>query len=137
MAKTDFKTVDDYLATQPPAAQAVLRQVRAAIRGAIPDAQEVISYQIPAYKVDGVTAIFFAGWKDHFSLYPAGAELVAAFKDELAPYEVNQKGTLRVPLSVPVPADLIARIARFRAQAAAAEAAARAARKKPRAKTRA
>ena len=58
--------------------------------------------------------IYFAGWKKHYSLYPATAELVAAFKDELAPYELS-KGTIRFPLSRPVPVRLIGRIARFRA----------------------
>ena len=60
--------------------------------------------------------LYFAGWKKHFSLYPAGARLVAAFKDELAPYEVR-KSTLRLPLSKEaVPIRLIGRIAKFRAK---------------------
>lgn len=134
MAKTDFQSVNDYLATQPEAAQPVLERVREAIRGAIPEAEEAISYQIPVYKVDGVAAVFFAGWKSHYSLYPANAELVAALKDELAPYEVNDKGAIRFPLSAPVPTALIARIAQFRARAAAAEAGARAERRRARSK---
>lgn len=137
MAKTDFQSVDQYLATQPEAARPILSQVRAAIRAAVPDAQEAISYQIPAYKVDGVVAIFFAGFKSHYSVYPATSELVAAFRDELAPYEVNDKGTIRFPLDAPVPSALIGRLARFRAEAAAAEAQARAMRKKTRSKARA
>ena len=72
MAKTDFKTVDEYLATMPDASRKVLNEVRAIIRRALPDAEEVISYQIPAYKRDGVAVIYFAGWKQHFSLYPVG-----------------------------------------------------------------
>jgi uncharacterized protein YdhG (YjbR/CyaY superfamily) len=118
MATTKFTSVDQYIAALPEEVQAVLQQVRSAIRKALPDADEVISYQIPAYKVRGSTVIHFAGWKQHYSLYPADDDLVAAFKDDLAPYEVT-KGTIRFPLSQPVPTTLIERIARFRARGAA------------------
>ena len=60
--------------------------------------------------------IYFAGWKQHYSLYPANERLVAAFKDDLAPYEVNDKGTIRFPLDKPVPVKLIASLAKFRAR---------------------
>ena len=60
--------------------------------------------------------LYFAGWKQHYSLYPSNKRLVAAFKDELAPYEVNDKGTIRFPLSEPVPVKLIEGIAKFRAR---------------------
>jgi uncharacterized protein YdhG (YjbR/CyaY superfamily) len=59
--------------------------------------------------------LYFAGWKQHYSLYPATEHLLDAFKDELAPYDVN-KGTIRFPLSQPVPVKLIERIAKFRAK---------------------
>ena len=113
MAKTDFKSVDEYIASQPAAVQGILGHVRSAIREALPGAEEVISYQIPAYKLRGGRVLFFAGWKQHYSLYPAGERLVAAFRDELASYEVS-KGTIRFPLSQPVPVKLIGRIAKFR-----------------------
>ena len=121
MAKTDFKSVDEYIAAQPEAVQGVLERVRGAIRKAVPRAEEVISYQIPAYKLPGGPVLYFAGWKQHYSLYPATEDLVAAFKDELAPYEVNNKGTIRFPLSQPVPVKLIERIANFRAKNVAAK----------------
>jgi uncharacterized protein YdhG (YjbR/CyaY superfamily) len=114
LAKTDFRSVDDYIAAQPEAAQDTLTIVRDSIREALPGAEEVISYQIPPYKVDGGRVIYFSGWKNHYSLYPATGPLVAAFRDELAPYEV-EKGTIRFPLSKPVPQALIERIAKFRA----------------------
>jgi uncharacterized protein YdhG (YjbR/CyaY superfamily) len=120
VARTAFTSVADYIASQPKAARRVLRLVRSTIRKAIPKADEVISYQIPAYKLDGRTAIYFAGWKSHYSLYPANARLIAAFKTELAPYEVNGKGTIRFPLAEPVPVKLIAGIATFRAKEVAA-----------------
>jgi uncharacterized protein YdhG (YjbR/CyaY superfamily) len=115
MAKTDFKSVDEYIASQPEAAQALLQLVRSTIGNAVPGAEEVISYKIPAYKMHGGPVLYFAGWKQHYSLYPATDRLVAAFKDDLAPYKVN-KGTIRFPLSKPVPIKLIERIAKFRAK---------------------
>jgi uncharacterized protein YdhG (YjbR/CyaY superfamily) len=115
MAKRAFQSVDEYLAAQPPSAQRVLKSVRRAIRTALPRAEEAVSYGIPAYKVDGRLVIYFAGWKQHYSLYPAPPAVVAAFKDDLAPYRVNQ-GTIRFPLDGAVPANLIGRIAKFRAK---------------------
>src|SRR5512147_1181045 len=100
MAKTDWKSVDEYIASQPETVQSVLECERSTIRKAMPGAEEVISYQIPAYKLHGRVAIYFAGWKQHYSLYPATGHLVTAFKDELASYEVT-KGTIRFPLSEP------------------------------------
>ncbi len=68
MAKTNYQSVGDYLASQPPAAQRALKRVRSAIRKAMPAAEEVISYQIPAYKLNGRAVLYFAGWKAHYSL---------------------------------------------------------------------
>jgi uncharacterized protein YdhG (YjbR/CyaY superfamily) len=115
VAKIEFKSVDQYIAAQPGAVAAVLARVRSAIRKAMPRAEEVISYKMPAYKLHGEVVLYFAAWKRHYSLYPAGAPLVAAFKDELASYRVD-KGTIRFPLAEPVPVKLIGRIAKFRAQ---------------------
>lgn len=133
MAKTDFRTVDDYIASQPEATQATLQRVRSIIRKALPGAEEVISYQIPAYKLPGGAVVYFAGWKQHYALYPASAALVKAFRIELARCELS-KGTIRFPLSETVPAKLIERIAKFRAKEVAegAEAKARAAKKRVR-----
>jgi uncharacterized protein YdhG (YjbR/CyaY superfamily) len=116
VAKTKFGSVPEYITAQPNEARGVLTRVRGAIRKAVPKAEEVISYQIPAYKVNGRVAIYFAGWKHHYSIYPATKRLVTAFKKELSPYEVNNKGTVRFPLSGPVPVRLIAALAKFRAK---------------------
>ena len=115
MAKTGFKSVDEYIATHPKDVQAILQRVRGAIRKAVPGAEESISYQIPTYKMHGERVVYFAGWKQHFSLYPATDLLVEAFKDDLAPYTIS-KGTIRFPLSQPVPVKLIECIAKFRAK---------------------
>jgi uncharacterized protein YdhG (YjbR/CyaY superfamily) len=119
MAKKHFKSVDRYMASLPEDVRAVLERVRRSICRALPGAEETISYNIPAYKLQGGVVLYFAAWKQHYSLYPATRHLVAAFKDELASYEVNDKGTIRFPLSERVPVKLIAGIAKFRAKEAA------------------
>lgn len=110
----DIHSVDDYIARQPEASRSILERVRKIIRKAIPEAEESICYKIPTYKLHGKPVLYFAGWKQHYSLYPATDILAAAMKDELAPYKIN-KGTIRFPLSEPIPARLIQRIAEFRA----------------------
>ena len=115
MAKTDFKSVTEYLTTLPKDTRTTLAQVRAILRKAVPDAEEVISYQIPALKLEGAAVIYFAGWKEHYSLYPASKKVVSTFARELEGYELS-KGTIRFPLSEPVPSKLIAAIAKVRAQ---------------------
>jgi len=115
MAKTDYRSVDQYIAAQPADTRAVLQRVRSAIRIALPAAEEVITYQIPTYRLRGATVLYFAGWKRHWSLYPASDDLVGAFAADLAPYTV-EKGTIRFPLTGPVPVKLVQRIARFRAR---------------------
>ena len=118
MKKLNFKNVDEYISAQPAETHVLLKSVRSTIRQALPRADEVISYKMPAYKLHGGIVLYFAGWKQHYSLYPASQRLVAAFGDELAPYKLS-KGTIRFPLSEPVPAGLIERIAKFRAREAA------------------
>ena len=115
MKKYVFRSVDEYLASQPAQARHVLKSVRRIVRSALPQADEVISYKMPAYKIKGTVVLYFAGWKHHYSVYPAGARLVEAFKDELMRYKLS-KGTIRFPLSEPIPEKLVARIAKFRAK---------------------
>lgn len=131
MAKTDFKSVDEYIRSHPKDVQAILRRVRSTIRKAVPGAQEGISYQIAAYKLHGEAVIYFAGFKAHYSLYPATGGLVQAMKGALAGRVVS-KGTIRFSLSEPVPVGLIARIAKFRAREAATRAKAKLAKGKKR-----
>lgn len=114
-ATTKLGSVREYIASKPKESRAALEAVRRAIRKAIPAAQEGLAYQMPAYTLDGVGVLYFAGWKAHYSLYPASDALTAAFAKELAPYE-RTRGTLKFPLSEPVPVRLIEKIAKFRAQ---------------------
>lgn len=114
MKKTVFKSVDDYIAAQEPAAQAVLKRVRGIIRKALPEATEHISYDMPAYTMNGKAVLYFAGWKGHYSLYRVNSRVVAAFKTALERYKL-EKGTVQFPYSEPVPERLIEQIALFRA----------------------
>jgi uncharacterized protein YdhG (YjbR/CyaY superfamily) len=114
-ANAGFKSVDDYIASQPEAVRGILGRVRGAIRKAAPGASEVISYQMPTYTLHGDRLLYFAVWKQHYSIYAATQQVVAAFRTELAAYKVD-KGTIRFPLAEPVPVKLIGRITRFRAK---------------------
>jgi uncharacterized protein YdhG (YjbR/CyaY superfamily) len=137
-AQASPKNIDEYIAGFPRNVQSVLSRVRNTIRKAVPAAEEAISYKIPTYRLNGRYVIYFAGWKEHYSIYPSNDRLVAAFKKNLAPYEVNDKGTIRFPMTEPVPVRLIAGIAKFRAQEVAERAKTRAAAlKKPSTKGRA
>jgi uncharacterized protein YdhG (YjbR/CyaY superfamily) len=110
------KNVNAYVASFPLATRQVLSRVRGTIRKALPKAEEAISYNIPTYKIGGKYVIYFAGWKEHYSLYPANDRMLSAFEKELAPYEVSGKGTVRFPLAEPIPVKLIERLAKFRAK---------------------
>lgn len=114
MAKVE-KTVEAYLAAQPAPRRKVLQQVRRLIKTLLPKAREVISYGIPAYKVPEGTVVFFAGWKEHVSLYPLGTLVPEKLAKPLAKYE-QSKGTVRFPLSEPMPLKLIERIVKLRLQ---------------------
>ncbi len=115
LSRMPVTSVDEYIAARPEAVRGALKRVRSAIRKAVPEAEEVISYKMPTYKLPGGPVLYFAGWKQHYSLYPATGRLVAALQEDLAPYRVD-KGTIRFPLCAPVPVKLIERIAKFRAK---------------------
>jgi uncharacterized protein YdhG (YjbR/CyaY superfamily) len=103
-----FKTVDEYLESFPSDVQAILEKARGAIRKAAPGAEEVISYQIIAFKVNGQRMVYLGGWKHHVGLYP-----IPVFDEDLeeriAPYRAA-KDTLRFPLRKPMPYDLIEQV---------------------------
>ena len=107
MAK--FETVDEYVASFPRDVQRTLESVRAAIRAAVPETTERISYGIPTFALDGKYVVYFSGWKEHISLYPI-PEADPALERELKPHLAG-KGTLKFPLTKPMPLDLIARVA--------------------------
>lgn len=106
-------TIDAYIAAQPQAARAVLARVRAILARALPDAREVISYGIPAYRTPAGVVIFFAGWAEHWSLYPISQTELDACGVAPGTYAAS-KGTVRFPLKKAPPARLIAKLAKLK-----------------------
>jgi uncharacterized protein YdhG (YjbR/CyaY superfamily) len=103
--------VDDYIAGFPDEIRTALQELREVIKRAAPNAEEIISYRMPAYRQKEVL-VYFAAFKDHVSLFPTSSG-VAAFSQELSGYRCS-KGTIQFPLNCPLPLDLISRIVRFR-----------------------
>lgn len=109
--KKTFTGVDDYIASQPEPLRPLLEEVRQLIRKAAPQAEEVISYGMPGYRLNGML-LWFGAAKNHYSLYPH-AETIEAFKDKLAGYKTS-KGTIQFHLDKPVPASLIKEIVKYK-----------------------
>jgi uncharacterized protein YdhG (YjbR/CyaY superfamily) len=107
-------TIDDYIASFPADVQRILQRVRRTIHKAVPGTGEKISYNIPTITVGGKYLVYFAGWKDYFSLYPLPAA-DEALDRELAPYRAG-KGTLRFRYDRPIPYPLITRVVRLLAE---------------------
>ena len=112
--KKSFTTVDEYIEASLMGVDERLVEMRRIVRAAAPGTEETISYNIPAYKSDGVVVVQFAGFTEHTSLtfFPtAGA--FAAFAKELSAYKTS-KSAIRFPLDEPLPVGLIDAIVRFR-----------------------
>ena len=109
MSGNTFTTVDDYIESFPVATQEVLKKVRETIKKVAPDSvTETISYEIPTFKLNGKYLVYFAGWKEHIAIYPIppGDD---KFQKAIAPYR-SGKGTLKFPLSQPIPYGLIEQV---------------------------
>lgn len=117
------KTVDKYIALYPSDVQPILRKIRETIRKAAPEAEESISYKMPAFRMPQGIVLYFAAYKHHIGLYPAPRTAVE-LKDELAAY-AGGKGTLKLPLDQPIPYRLIAKIVKYRTKLILAKAAAK------------
>ena len=109
--KTTFKDIDEYIAIQTPEVQILLEQMRQTIKKAAPEAEELISYNMPAFKYHGML-VYFAAYKNHVGFYatPTGH---SEFKEELSVYKQG-KGSVQFPLIQPLPLDLISRMVQFR-----------------------
>lgn len=105
------QSIDEYIASAPKDVQGKLCEIRRAVHEAAPEAEEVISYRMPAFRQNGVL-VYFAAFKDHIGFFPT-ASGVAAFKEKLAPYKTS-KGTVQFPLDKPLPIGLIKEIVAFR-----------------------
>lgn len=119
--------IDEYIARFPAEVQAVLQRIRATIREVAPDAEEKISYQMPAFKQHGIL-IYFAAWRKHIGLYPPISGDTAIEK-AIARY-AGPKGNLQFPLDEPMPYALIARIVKLRMKQDGAKSAAKKAAKR-------
>jgi uncharacterized protein YdhG (YjbR/CyaY superfamily) len=111
--RASVATVAAYIATAPPAARKALRALRTAIKAAAPDITERISYRIPTFDLDGRYLLYIAAFREHVSVYPVTAGMVARYGDEIAPYR-RGKGTLRFPLDKRIPVALVRKLAKLR-----------------------
>ena len=105
------KDIDEYISSYPIETQKLLEQIRTTIKRAAPQADEVISYAIPAFKWNG-KLVWFAGYSKHIGFYP-GASGIKTFKKELSIYK-GAKGSVQFPLDKPLPLRLITKIVKFR-----------------------
>jgi uncharacterized protein YdhG (YjbR/CyaY superfamily) len=111
LSKKVYATIDDYIASFPENVQTILQEMRCAIKDAAPDAEEVISYQMPAFRLNGIL-VWFAAFKNHIGFFPK-VSAIEAFKKDLSGYELS-KGTIRFPLDNPLPIDLVQKIVKLR-----------------------
>ena len=119
MAK--YASVDDYMAQLPDDRREAMEQLRSTIRAAAPEAEEAISYNMPAFRVDGRFLVSYEAFKRHYSLFPWSDQMVEELGDAVKPYAVG-KGTLRFPADEPIPLDLVTRIVAIRIREHATEA---------------
>ena len=110
--KTRVKTVDEYLATLSDDKRAALERLRKTIRAAAPKAEECISYQLPAFRLNGML-VAFGATANHCAFYPMSPSTVAAHKDELKDYDTS-KGTIRFQPDHPLPAALVRKLVKAR-----------------------
>ena len=122
-----YNTIDEYIATFPADVQKILKEVRAVIKAAAPEASEKISYQMPTFFLFG-NLVHFAAFKNHIGFYPAPRG-IEEFQKELSVYK-GAKGSVQFPLDQPMPLDLISRIVKFRVKDNLASAAAKGKKKK-------
>jgi uncharacterized protein YdhG (YjbR/CyaY superfamily) len=111
MKKINATDVDAYIAAYPHKVQKMLKQLRTVIKKTAPDAEESISYMIPAYKLHG-PLVYFGGYDKHIGFYPTGSG-IAAFQKEIAAYK-HSKGAVQFPLDQPLPLTLIEKMVKLR-----------------------
>jgi len=104
----------EYISTLSDTQRTTLEGLRDTILTAVPEATEYFSYTMPAVALDGKPFLWFAAWKNHFSLYPIGAAIIEAHGEQTKGYEAA-KGTIRFPASSPLPLELVTSLVRARA----------------------
>lgn len=103
--------IDEYIEQFPANVQAILQKLRATIKKTAPSAEEVISYQMPAFKYHGML-VYFAGYKNHVGFYPTSSPM-KVFKDRLTDYKTS-KGAIQFPINDAIPLTLVKDIVKFR-----------------------
>jgi len=111
--KRKLTTIDEYLADANPDQRRTLNKLRAIVRAAAPEAQECISYGIPAFRLNGRPLVFFAAWTNHCSLYPGNSAILKHFRDDLKDFEIR-KGTIRFLPNSPLPIALVKKLVKAR-----------------------
>ena len=111
MEARKFNNTDEYIADSPLETQKLLKKLRATIKKVAPQAEEVISYNMPAYKYKGML-VYFAAFKNHIGFYPMASAIIK-FKKEISEYK-NAKGSVQFPINKPIPFDLVSEIIKFR-----------------------
>lgn len=111
MKATKFKTVDEYFSAFPTGTKSVLRKMRATIKEVVPQAEEVISYNMPAFKQNGIL-VWYAAYKQHIGFYPTPGP-IKTFAGELRQYKTS-KGAIQFPIDKPLPTSLVKKIVSFR-----------------------
>jgi uncharacterized protein YdhG (YjbR/CyaY superfamily) len=112
-AQRDTTRVRAYLASLPPEVRRAVRNLQAAIRAAVPGAEEGMSWGMPTFRLHGRTVVYYAGWQRHTSLYPMTARIRRAHAAALKGYRTS-KGTVQFPLGRPLPTGLVKRLVRAR-----------------------
>lgn len=107
-----YNNTDEYIASFEGETKSRLEQIRATIKKAAPEAEESISYGMPAYKLNGKPLVYFGGYKGHIGFYPTPSPLVE-FKKELAVYK-SSKGAVQFPHNQPLPLDLVTQMVKWR-----------------------
>lgn len=118
-----YTTAKEYLRDIPAHTIERIEELRAAVSSAVPAAEEVISYNMPAYKLNGKTLVYYAAYEKHVGFYPTGSPIVV-FADELTKYKTS-KGTIQFPLDKKIPAALVKKIVKYRIAQEAERAAAK------------
>lgn len=109
------KDIDEYIGLQSESTRGILSEIRQTIKKAVPEAEELINYQMPAFRFHGML-VWYAAFKNHFSIF-IRPHILSVFKDELIPFELSKsKSAIKIPLNEPVPIQLLTKIVKYGAK---------------------